>query len=117
MQRGWWHRCQGFPEAQKSSGGNDHLDDAAGFHIQRQIGDFAELFILIVVHRHADDIGGFGRAAPPLAAGLNQVLLNGIGFNDGLSKGILPQRGERQKGYRRNVRNNFKLFFMFNALV
>ena len=97
MQGARRHGGQCITNADESAGGQDHLDDPAGFHIQREVIHFAEFFILVVFDFHADEVAGFGRAVQPVRplrmgsafAGVAQT----VRFWDG---GVLRQRRERQ---------------------
>jgi hypothetical protein len=67
MQSARWHGRQRIANTDYPAGGNDHLDDAPGFHIHGEVFHLAELFVLIIVDRHSDDVAGFGGTIQPVA--------------------------------------------------
>jgi len=92
-----WHRGERTIHAEKSAAGQNHHDDPSGLHIHGEVVHFAEFFVLIVIDRHADDVGGFGHAIQPFCTCLGHTLPGGGGFIRVGIDGILGHRRERQE--------------------
>ena len=65
MQGSRRHRDERIAHAGKFTDGKNHLDDPSGLHIHSEVFHLAEFFVLIIIDRHSNDVGGPGRVVQP----------------------------------------------------